>query len=408
MSEQIKGLEEALALSPENGVIRLMLAQAYKDNGYPKEALHHYSILLEKGQMHDKVLEPAGLLAFEQGDVELARQYLAIAKRLNLELKALEDKLDLRVKVPSYQAERDPSRFQDAFEVEPTISFKDVGGLEDIKKVIERLIILPYKRPELYKKYGKRAGGGVLMYGPPGCGKTLLARATAGECGLPFLNIRIEHILDPYIGVSERNLHEAFNLARQKAPCVLFIDELDALAFARRKQASGHIRALVDQLLQELDAIGSDNEGLLIMAATNAPWDVDDAMLRPGRFDRRIFVAPPDELARRSILRLHLDNRHSESIGEKRLAKLTPLFSGADLGALIDQATELVIDEAISTGAEPPLSTKHIDQALRELEPSTTEWLRRAKNYVEFANQEGRYDDVASFLRSKEAKGLKG
>ncbi len=406
MSDKIKGLEEALSLTPENHVLRLMLAEAYKDGGYPKEALKQYGILLEQGQMHDKVLIPAGLLAFELGDVELTRQYLEIAQKLELDTTALEDKLDsLRIKIPITE-ESAPSRFQDAFEVESSLSFNDVGGLGDVKKIIERLIILPFKRPELYKKYGKRAGGGVLMYGPPGCGKTMLARATAGECNLPFLNIRIENILDPYIGVSERNLHEAFVLARQKTPCVLFIDELDALAFARRKQTSGHTRALVDQLLQELDAIGADNKGLLVMAATNAPWDIDDAMLRPGRFDRRIFVPPPDEVARRSILRLHLSNRYGDNFNEKRLAKTTPLFSGADLGALVEQAVEYVIDEALTSGKEPPLSMTHLEQALNELQPSTLEWLRRAKNYVEFANQDKRYDEVANFLRSREARNM--
>ncbi|MGL4610863.1 MAG: AAA family ATPase [Trueperaceae bacterium] len=407
MNDKVKGLQQALDLTPDNHIVRLMLANELKDASYLKEALQHYGILLEKGQMLEQVLIPAGLLAIDLGEFEQAYQHLLIAQKLNVpNVKALEDKLESkRAKVFTTNKAEDTMT---GLEVEPTIIFNDVGGLENVKKVIARLIILPFQRPELYEKYGKKAGGGVLLYGPPGCGKTMLARAVAGECKLPFYNIRIEKILDPYIGVSERNLHAAFEYARAKAPCVLFIDELDAIGFSRRKQTSSHSRALVDQLLQELDGIGSDNKGLLIMAATNAPWDIDDAMLRPGRFDRRIFVTPPDEVARRAILRLHVANRHAEKLDENKLAKTTPLFSGADLRALVEQATEQVIDEALMTGSEPPLTMKHLESILKTLQASTLEWLRRAKNYVEFANQDNRYDDVAAFLKTSEGKLVKG
>jgi SpoVK/Ycf46/Vps4 family AAA+-type ATPase len=407
VNDKIKGLQAALDITPDNHIVRLMLANEFKETGYPREALQHYSVLLEKGQMLEQVLVPAGLLAIDLAEFEMAEQYLAIAQKLNVpNFQDLQDKLESkRTKV---YAASTPEDTLTGLEVEPTITFDDVGGLEEVKKVIHRLIILPFQRPELYEKYGKKAGGGVLMYGPPGCGKTMLARAVAGECQLPFYNIRIENILDPYIGMSERNLHNAFDYARQKSPCVLFIDELDALGFSRRKQSSSYTRALVDQLLQELDGIGSENKGLLIMAATNAPWDIDDAMLRPGRFDRRIFIPPPDDLARRAILRLYLDNRHTERIDESKLAKITPLFSGADLRALVEQSIEQVIDEALMTGKEPPLVMKHLEHTLKTLKPSTLEWLQRVKNFVEFANQDNRYDDVAAFLRTAEGKLVKG
>jgi SpoVK/Ycf46/Vps4 family AAA+-type ATPase len=289
-------------------------------------------------------------------------------------------------------------------EARETVTFAEIGGLDEVKKAIHRTIILPYQRPDLYLKYGRGAGGGVLLYGPPGCGKTMLARATAGECGLPFLNVRIEEILDPYFGVSERNLHSAFELARASAPCVLFLDELDAVAYARRKLTGSVGRALVDQLLQELDAIGSDNRDLLVLAATNAPWDVDEALKRPGRFDRMLFVPPPDEPARRRIVELQLAGRPVQGVDAKRVAKETALFSGADLRALVDRAVDEVIEEAIDSGGDPPLTQRHLDSAARAIRPSTTEWLATARNYVEFANEGGRYDDVEKFLRSREAK----
>ena len=288
-------------------------------------------------------------------------------------------------------------------------TFADVGGLADVKEAIHRTIILPFQRPDLYERYGRRAGGGVLLYGPPGCGKTLLARATAGECGLPFFNVRIEDVLDPYIGVSEGNLHAAFEAARAAAPCVLFLDELDAVAYARRKQQGGGARALVDQLLQELDAIGSDNRQVLVLAATNAPWDVDDALKRPGRFDRLVFVPPPDLPARERILDLHLaDPPTADGLDLAAYAARTPLFSGADLRHLAERAVDSAIDETLAKGGDVPVAPAHLDAALSALAPTTLDWLATARNYVEFANESGRYDDVLAYLDSDEVKVASG
>jgi SpoVK/Ycf46/Vps4 family AAA+-type ATPase len=214
----------------------------------------------------------------------------------------------------------------------------------------------------------------------------------------------MEDVLDPMYGVSERRLHDAFTDARSAAPCVLFVDELDAIAFARRKQQGSAGRALVDQLLQELDAIGSDNEGMLILAATNAPWDVDDALKRPGRFDRVVFVSPPDAPARRRILELALAGRPQAEIDLDVLAARTALFSGADIRSLVESAVDRVIDEALEQGADVPIRGAHLEAALRSARPTTTDWLRTARNYVEFANHGGRYDDVLAYLDSPEGK----
>jgi SpoVK/Ycf46/Vps4 family AAA+-type ATPase len=224
---------------------------------------------------------------------------------------------------------------------------------------------------------------------------------------LPFSNVRIEEILDPFYGVSERNLHDAFVQARNFAPCVLFLDELDAIAFARRKHSGSVGRPLVDQLLQELDAIGADNDNILVLAATNAPWDVDEAMKRPGRFDRVVFVPPPDAAAREHILALHLAGRPTDEIDVARIAKRTALFSGADLEALVERAVDLVIDDALETGKERLLTTGDLERSLDGMRASTLEWIATARNYVEFANQGGRYDEVAEFLVSREARSFK-
>jgi transitional endoplasmic reticulum ATPase len=386
-----------------------VLAETLEREGEPAEALDHYAVLLDAGHLPAELLVAVGLLAVGQDRLDFAGECLEAAEggdvqgaeelRRQLRGASAEDELE-RV---SLTADGETGRWV-PLEPEQTITFAEVGGLADVKKAIHRTIILPYQRPDLYAKYGRRAGGGILLYGAPGVGKTMLARATAGECGLPFLNVRIEEILDPYFGISERNLHAAFDQARETGPCVLFLDEIDAIAYTRRKQGGSIGRALVDQLLQELDSIGAENEDLLVLAATNAPWDVDEGLKRPGRFDRLVFVPPPDEPARERILEIHLARRHAAQVDRERIAKATPLYSGADLRSVVERAVDLVIDEAIDAGGDPPLTTRHLERAVAQVQPTTLEWLQTARNYVEFANAGGRYDDVASYLRTPEAK----
>jgi transitional endoplasmic reticulum ATPase len=415
-ADQIAALERALELTPDNHELRLLLAETLEAAGRGGESLTHYERLLETGSLPRERLVAAGAAALGAGNLQLAARFLERAKNDGVVdgVAALQGDLERALGGPAEPAPLQTGIDADEalsaahyLESEPQVTFADVGGLDEPKKAIHRTIVLPFQRPDLYLKYKRRAGGGAMLYGPPGCGKTLLARATAGECKLPFFNVRIEDVLDPHLGVSERNLHYAFEQARLSAPCVLFLDELDALAYARRKQAGSAGRPLVDQLLQELDAIGSDNRDLLILSATNAPWDVDDALKRPGRLDRPLFVPPPDRDARRRIVELALADRHAEGVDAKRLADATPLFSGADLWALVEAAIDEVIDEALDSGTEPPLRMEHLEAAVRRARPTTLDWLASARNYVEFANQAGRYDEVERFLRSKEARKLR-
>lgn len=413
--DRIEGLRSAVAAAPENAVVRLLLAEALVDAGKPEEALGEYECLLEAGELDEAGLIAGGRAALAAGRQDRAQSFVEAAAAAGIVegVSELRDEINaslglqqmVQIVRPEEGATDDSSQLE--LDSRPAVTFADVGGLGDVKKVIHRAIILPFQRHDLYEKYKRGAGGGALLFGPPGCGKTLLARATAGQCGLPFSNVRIEDILNPYFGVSEANLHDAFVQARRFAPCVLFIDELDAIAFARRRHSGSVGRPLVDQLLQELDAIGADNENVLILAATNAPWDVDEAMKRPGRFDRVVFVPPPDAQAREHILALHLAGRPNDGVDVARVAKKTQLFSGADLRALVERAVDLVIDDALERGEERALTTGDFEAALAGMRPSTLEWMATARNYVEFANQGGRYDEVASFLVSREARAWK-
>ena len=191
-----------------------------------------------------------------------------------------------------------------AYDLEaPTVRLADVGGMTEVKARLEAAFLAPMRNPELSRLYGKSLKGGMLLYGPPGCGKTFLAKAVAGELGARFYGITLADVLDMYIGQSEHNLREVFDIARRNAPCVLFLDEIDALGQKRSQLRSSAMRGTVNQLLNELDGADRTNDGVFVLAATNHPWDVDSALRRPGRLDRTLLVLPPDTEARAAILR---------------------------------------------------------------------------------------------------------
>ncbi|HVJ20291.1 MAG TPA: ATP-binding protein [Polyangiaceae bacterium] len=284
------------------------------------------------------------------------------------------------------------------------VTFADVGGLEQVKEQIRKRIILPFSKPSLFQRFKKRVGGGILLYGPPGCGKTLLARSTAGECNAAFFNIAISDVLDMYIGESERKLNALFEKARSSAPAVMFFDELEALAGKRQYSREATSAKLVSQFLSEMDGFTQNNHGVLIVGATNVPWAVDPAFRRPGRFDRVLFVPPPDQVARQSILERLVSARPHEECDLSAIAKRTSGFSGADLEHVVELATDEAIDASLSDGREVPIRQEHLLRALEQARATTLEWLTTARNYARYANEGGQYDEVLDFLK-KHGKG---
>ncbi|MBD0711221.1 MULTISPECIES: tetratricopeptide repeat protein [unclassified Streptomyces] len=284
-----------------------------------------------------------------------------------------------------------------------TVRLADVGGMDEVKERLEAAFLAPMRNPELRRLYGKSLRGGLLLYGPPGCGKTFIARAVAGELGANFLTVSLSDVLDMWIGASEKNVHDIFETARRQAPCVVFLDELDALGAKRSRTHHSGLRNVVNQLLTELDGIasGAGNEGVFVLAATNVPWDVDIALRRPGRLDRTLLVLPPDATAREAILRYHLRERPIEAVDLGKLVKATEDFSGADLAHVCESAAEAALLDSARSGSVRLIGTKDLLGAAKQIKPSTEPWFASARNVAMFANEGGLYDDLLAHLKRK-------
>ncbi|MBK9385929.1 MAG: ATP-binding protein [Planctomycetes bacterium] len=280
------------------------------------------------------------------------------------------------------------------------VTFKDVAGLDDVKRQVNLRIIAPFKQPEVYQAFGRKGGGGILLYGPPGCGKTYLARAVAGELGARFVSVSIHDVLDKYWGESQRLIHALFEQARRNAPTVLFFDEFDALGSTRGREEQQYWKTLVDQLLQEMDGVGGRNRDVLMVAATNVPWNVDSAFRRPGRFDRVLLVTPPDKSARTAMLEQNLRTLPGgEALDVRGAVEKTELYSGADLVELANRTTERALERSLESGQIHRVEPKDLERAIASTRASTLEWLAMARNYARYSNEGGQYDELVEYLK---------
>merc|ERR1712121_411085 len=245
-----------------------------------------------------------------------------------------------------------PSALRETILEVPNITWDDIGGLESVKRELQELVQYPVEHPEKFLKFGMMPSRGVLFYGPPGCGKTLLAKAIANECQANFISIKGPELLTMWFGESEANVREIFDKARQAAPCVLFFDELDSIAKARGGSVGdggGAADRVINQVLTEMDGMGA-KKNVFIIGATNRPDIIDPAILRPGRLDQLIYIPLPDEKSRTQILKAALRKSPvSKRVDLDYLSKVSHGFSGADLTEICQRACKLAIRQAIDT-----------------------------------------------------------
>lgn len=391
----IDALQRAVDAAPDDSELRLHLAELLIESDRSEEAMVHLASALALNPGDQRVqglmrraltVEPLIALPPEEpshSDFDWHSAESDVAEIVAPEF--IDDESDLTVGLGL--AER------------PTLRLADVGGMIEVKKRLETSFLLPLRNPELSKLYNKSLRGGLLLYGPPGCGKTYIARAIAGELDAKFFTISISDILHPLFGQSERNLHDVFQYARRHAPCVLFIDEVDALGSRRSSVTSDLLRGVVNQLLTELDGVAGENEGVFVLAATNQPWEVDSALRRPGRLDRTALVSPPDVDARAEIFRHHLVGRPIEGVELATLAKATPGFSGADIAYVCELAAELALQASVASGVPRMIGMGDLSAALAEVPASTVVWLNTARNFVEYGQEDPAFDELRRYLK---------
>ncbi|NUS42530.1 MAG: AAA family ATPase [Mycobacteriaceae bacterium] len=394
-SPLIQALRDAVAAAPDQPAFRLHLARALIRADATVAAVVE---ITEALRLDPDSPEAQQLMAEALADSESADAPAAPAFDWQHAERQVDGVVGPRFAVPVESGPAADSA--DEYETDsPTVTLADVGGMDQVKQRLTTAFLAPMRNPELRKLYGKSLRGGLLLYGPPGCGKTFIARAVAGELGAAFLSVGITEVLDMWLGASERNLHDVFQQARRSAPCVLFFDELDALGGRRSHLLHNGMRTTVNQFLHELDSVDYDNEGLFVLGATNCPWDVDAALRRPGRFDRTLLVLPPDAGAREQILRHHLRERPIENIDLRALVARTDGYSGADLAHLCDSAAEQALIDSARSGNIRMIGMADFETALREVRPSVSSWFESARSVVMFANDGGQYDDLADYLK---------
>jgi SpoVK/Ycf46/Vps4 family AAA+-type ATPase len=412
----LAALVKALETNPESVPIRMHLAELLIDSGGESAAMDHLLDVLSRDPTNVEAIGLAARAADALGDGSRAASYRKLLDSLQkpggesparMHSPSVPRSIQPQSPPPEGSDEPEAVRVSESgdekgwWAVETSsISLADVGGMEAVKRRLHVALIGPIRNPELREAYHKSLRGGLMLYGPPGCGKTFIARATAGELGASFLAVGLAEVLDMWLGQSERHVKEIFDTARRNAPCVVFLDELDAIGQKRSNlRSSPSMRGVVNQLLSEMDGFAGGNEGVFVLGATNHPWDVDTALLRPGRFDRTLLVLPPDEPARESILQKAMKDRPVESVDTAWLAKHTDQFSGADLVHLCESATEEAMEESLMTGKVRKIGMPDFREALKAVKPSTRAWFDTARNYALFSNDGGAYDDLLEYMR---------
>jgi len=382
--ELLAGLRAAVEAVPDNLALRLHVATLLLEAGRPAESLEHSS----------------AVLAVDPGQ----REAVELADRATAALPAS----SFAGTAPFPAAPAEPQHRAATLDQwvlgeveEPRTTLDDVGGMPAIKRWLSTAFLSPLRDPQMRRLFGRSLRGGLLMYGPPGCGKTFLARALAGELRAGFLRIDLAHVVDMWLGYSRRSVHEIFETARASGPCLLYLDQLDAIGPRRAGRRHSIGRGVVDQLVAELYSASEEHEEVFVVAATEHPWDVDALLRRPGLLDHRLLVLPPDLQAREAIIGAVLDGRPlAEDLDVHALAARTGKYSAADLAQLCESAAAAAHEASIVSNSSCPIALTDFTRGLNEIRPSTPPWFDLARDYARFAAEPGSYDDLVTYLRA--------
>jgi SpoVK/Ycf46/Vps4 family AAA+-type ATPase len=383
--ELLAGLRAAVEAVPDNLALRLHVATVLLEAGRAAESLEHSSavLALEPGQRQAVELAGRATAALPEAALSAPAPYLTAAPE------------------PQYRGATVDQWVLGEVE-EPRTTLADVAGMPAIKRWLSTAFLSSLRDPQMRRLFGRSLRGGLLMYGPPGCGKTFLARALAGELEAGFLGIDLAHVVDMWLGYSRRSIHEIFETARAAAPCLLYLDQLEAIGPRRAGRRHSIGRGVVDQLVAELYSASEEHEGVFVVAATEHPWDVDSLLRRPGRLDHRLLVLPPDLQAREAIIRSVLAGRPlAEDLDLAGLAARTDRYSAADLAQLCESAAAAALEASIVSNSSRPIAMADFTRGLHELRPSTPPWFELARDYARFAAEPGSYDDLVSYLRTR-------
>jgi SpoVK/Ycf46/Vps4 family AAA+-type ATPase len=383
--ELLAGLRAAVEAVPDNLALRLHVATVLLEAGRAAESLEHSSavLALEPGQRQAVELAGRATAALPEAALSAPAPYLTAAPE------------------PQYRGATVDQWVLGEVE-EPRTTLADVAGMPAIKRWLSTAFLSSLRDPQMRRLFGRSLRGGLLMYGPPGCGKTFLARALAGELEAGFLGIDLAHVVDMWLGYSRRSIHEIFETARAAAPCLLYLDQLEAIGPRRAGRRHSIGRGVVDQLVAELYSASEEHEGVFVVAATEHPWDVDSLLRQPGRLDHRLLVLPPDLQAREAIIRSVLAGRPlAEDLDLAGLAARTDRNSAADLAQLCESAAAAALEASIVSNSSRPIAMADFTRGLHELRPSTPPWFELARDYARFAAEPGSYDDLVSYLRTR-------
>jgi SpoVK/Ycf46/Vps4 family AAA+-type ATPase len=382
--ELLAGLRAAVEAVPDNLALRLHVAALLLEAGRPAESLEHSSavLALAPGQRDAAALAERATGALPHSPFPVAGPYPAVAPE------------------PQHRGASVDQWVLGEVE-EPRTTLADVGGMPALKRWLRTAFLSSLRDPQMRRLFGRSLRGGLLMYGPPGCGKTFLARAVAGELQASFLRIDLAHVVDMWLGYSRRSIHEIFETGRASAPCLLYLDQLDAIGPRRAGRRHSIGRGVVDQLVAELYSASEEHEGVFVIAATEHPWDVDALLRRPGRLDHRLLVLPPDLEAREAIIRGVLAGRPlADDLDLGALAARTDKYSAADLAQLCESAAAAALEASIVSNSSRPIALADFTRGLHEIRPSTPSWFDLARDYARFAAEPGSYDDLVTYLRA--------